>query len=271
LQLYSVKITAAGWETFSGDFCGWEFKDAVSVSPVPRNIVDRMSACLSCEISDLDGNELGQGGAAARLAGAKEVSAEVTAPLAFATEAEVAAEHAKALHDAGIQVGEKIYTEKELEAIASADGIEGIRLIAKPYGVKDRSIAKLIVEIIKAQNKHLARKAELIDEQKLARAKAGDAAMKAMLDHEAKITAAARVLADDKTPNAIDANGKAIYVAPVEPTPPAADAETPAETTADEPAPEQTDASTEAQTAIGEMAKEQTEQTDAPQGEGEQV
>ncbi len=281
-MLVYVKILAAGWKNFTGDFCGWEFKDAMSVSPVPRVIADRMSANLHCEISDLDGVELGQGGAAARLAGAKSIAADVTGPLATATEDELAAERAKALHDAGIQVGEKLYTEKELHAVASTEGIEGLRLIAKPYGVKDRSIAKLIVEIIKAQNTHLARKAELIEEQKRVRAAAGDEALKKMLDHEAKIAAAARVLVDDQTPNAIGPDGKAIYVAEKAAAPATLPAdekpadEKPAETTTDEPAPEQVEASTEAQKAIGEMAKEQTE--GQPEGdqteskpEGEQV
>jgi hypothetical protein len=45
-----------------------------------------------------------------------------------------------------------IYTREQLEQTADKRGIEGLRELAKPYGVKSSSIVKLIQAILDAQN-----------------------------------------------------------------------------------------------------------------------
>jgi hypothetical protein len=211
LQSFYVKITQPGWETFAGDYAGYEFKDAVSVHPLPRNICDRIAANVATEILDGDDN-LGQGGVAARIASRRSIEATIGTVSARQTEEAKAAELLQVHQDAGKPPTREFFTEDQLSGLAEAGGIEELRKLAAPWNVKHRSIPGLIQLIIKAQNGFIDAKKQREDDERLARATALDDAMAKRLAEEAEFMKAARVLTTDETPNAVGPDGKSIHV-----------------------------------------------------------
>lgn len=211
MDFYTVKITQPGWEGFSGEYVGYHFKDGVSTTPMPRNQADRVAACVACEIIDAGGDNLGQGGVAARIASGRSVEATVGTALDHMTPEQHAAELLKAYTETGVAPTRDFYTADQLESVASLEGIEGLRKLAEPWKVKDRSIPRLVARIVKAQNDFLNAKKDLEERMRAARAAALDDAQAKQHAEEQALLAKARVLQDDQTPNAVDANGKAIY------------------------------------------------------------
>ncbi len=212
--MFFITIKNPGWQAFSGDFCGYQFKDGTSIDPLPRNICDRISGLVVTELTDADGETQGQGGAAARIASRRGLATEVVAPMARMTDDDKDAEQKQAFLDAGDSVKRVFYTQEQLENVATLEGIAGLRLIAKPWSVKDRSIPKLIHLIVKAQNHFAKIQEERLQEERTARAAAGDAAMAEQLRLEEEAMKSARVLVRDETPNAVGPNGEPTYVAP---------------------------------------------------------
>lgn len=146
-----VKLVQPGFETFTGDFGQVVFKDGVSVEPLTQRHVDRLAACLKIAITDEDGEEI-QGGVAARLVGGATIRAEVASTLARQTEEEKVIEGILRPKLANASTPTKRYTLEELEAIASKDGIAGLRPIGKDWNVKARAIPDLIEAILTSQN-----------------------------------------------------------------------------------------------------------------------
>lgn len=213
--MFYVKIKTPGWETFSGDHCGIQFHNGVTVDAVTRRIADRMAALQVVEIINLDGVSQGQGGEASRMVERYSLQTFVREPMPRMTDEEAAAEQKKAFDDAGKPAAKTFYTKDQLTIIAEKEGIAGLRVIAGPWNVKDRSIPKLIELIVKAQNHFVKMKQERIEEVRRTKAAAGDAAIQAQLDEEARLLAGARVLTStDETPNAVDEAGNPIYIAP---------------------------------------------------------
>jgi hypothetical protein len=167
---YKVKITAAGWSSFTGDFCSMQFKDGVSVDALPRLIIDRVASIIACELIDDTGAEVGQAGATARLVGLTDVTVPVLEPLRVMTEAEAAAERQQAIATAlNAPSNVTLYTQNQLEVIASKEGIPGLRVISDKWRVKGRSINQVIFEILRAQSEFQARVKDKDNEQKRAR------------------------------------------------------------------------------------------------------
>lgn len=210
MQSFHIKITQPGWETFNGDYAGYEFVNGVSAHALPRNICDRIAANVATEI--LDGEEnLGQGGVAARIASRRSIEATVGTLLERQTEEAKAGELLLVHQDAGKPPTLEFFTESQLEGLAEAGGIEELRKLAAPWNVKHRSIPGLIALIIKAQNNFIQAKKQRDDDERFNRAAALDAAMAARLAEEAEFMKGARVLAD-QTPNAVGPDGKSIHV-----------------------------------------------------------
>lgn len=167
-----VRITSKGWETFSGNF-GFQtpFKDGLSVNDLDARQIARIGS--SVRIVDVEtGEQVGP----AQIALLMQSKTMTVAPLkktldqvkvdldrerAAIAEAEAVrkAEEKAALADAQRKASEinpdevVIYTRAELEAIGANDGIQGVREIATPLGVKGRGIKELVDEILKAQAK----------------------------------------------------------------------------------------------------------------------
>lgn len=168
-----VRIVSPGWQNFTGSM-GFRamFKDGVSVDDLDRRAIARIGASL--QIVDAEtGEQVGPAATAAalRLDNVPTIEplvqqADVDAQAAIdaerlAKEAEErAAADAEALKAAQAKAAEEaltvVYSRQELEAIGANDGIEGLRAIAKPLGVKGRGISELVGEILAAQAKAAA-------------------------------------------------------------------------------------------------------------------
>lgn len=148
--MYHIKIAAPGWETYTGFFGMVEFKDGVSVYPVPDLLADRVAAVIETVRIDPEGAE-SQAGIAARLVANAHLEAEVLTDLERQSEEEAAAEREIDRVEAARPTVARLYSVEELHAIADEKGIAGLREVAQPLGVRDRSIPGLIREIVRAQ------------------------------------------------------------------------------------------------------------------------
>lgn len=145
-----LKIVEPGWENYTGYLGMVEFKEAVSVAPVPQIMADRITSLVRVVEVDESGVEI-QAGAAARIVGGAAIAAEVVPALEKLTEEELAAER-EAAAKREVDPDSVVYkTQEDLEAIAGKEGINGLREVAKPWGVRERSIPNLIGAILKAQ------------------------------------------------------------------------------------------------------------------------
>jgi len=214
MSAHKLKITAPGWDNFTGEFCQVNFVDGISESVLPRTILDRVAGIVQCELLDTDGNGVGQAGITARIVGGAAVPM-VVAKLEVMTEDEQAAERKDALARALRNPVSQIYTEGQLEQIASTEGLKGLREISDPWGVRERSITKLIGLILGAQNDYLANAKDRDADAARNRKAATEDALAKQAAREAEIDAQARILKPDNTPNAIAADGRAVYVDPL--------------------------------------------------------
>lgn len=153
-----VKITQPGMQTYTGYIRGTRFINGESVGDMP--IRDALRLGASCQVSDMDGNIVSPNYHV--FEDAATVTAADLAP-EKAPEPEVVEEVVEEVADEEDEVVEfyepdeehkpsKVWTVAELEAIADADGIGGLREIGDTLGVRDRSIDGLIREIMKAQS-----------------------------------------------------------------------------------------------------------------------
>lgn len=195
---HKVKLTAPGWENYTGDFAAAQFVDGVSVTPLPRIMSDRIGAILQCELIDADDKSTGQAGEAARSIGATRI--EMPSEKLEVMTPEAAAAERKAAMDRMLKnPASKLYTEQELEEIASKTGLKGLREIGDKWGVKERSITKLIHLILTAQSEYQARVIERDGQDKVARAKAEAEMLAKQRAREAEIDRLGRVLQPEQS------------------------------------------------------------------------
>jgi len=153
MEMMKLKVATKRMAGYTGVLGPVRFTDGVSDEFLPRHIRDRMAASMEFIEVDADGNEQ-PAGAQHRLIRESKERAPKLEPLKRQTEEEKAAEiAAAAVMTAKIPVLE---TRQSLEAIASKDGIKGLREIGKKWGVKHRSIPTLIEMILDAQEKSVA-------------------------------------------------------------------------------------------------------------------
>lgn len=165
-----LKITQAGFENYTGPLGPVEFVDGVSVEAVPVITADRLAAGMSLQKLDEAGNEIGQAGAAARMVGGVTIPAEVLTPLKNASEEDISADRRRVAEAQKRPPVSRIYSVNELKAIADEGGISALREVAKPWGVRERSIPKLIQEIMQAQGEFQKRIQEAEDKDNKAAA-----------------------------------------------------------------------------------------------------
>lgn len=146
-----LRITHAGWENFTGWLGPVRFENSVSVEPTTPQIINQLAAAVSMVEFDEDGVETIAGVAHAMAEGRGLSYLEPTV-LVPVTQAELDAEKARELATKGKPPIEEFHTSESLLKIADELGMAGIREIAKPWGVKDRSIPKLIHAILVAQH-----------------------------------------------------------------------------------------------------------------------
>lgn len=167
-----VKITQKGWETYSSDLGGVQFENGVSMGELSRQEALSLGAFIAVVELDEHGNELGTVSPAEELLKVSKMSARVDRstqvneriqtkptdtreienltdtvaddPILEARMLQAAAEKAPS--------ETKVYSQADLEAIASASGIKGLRDVA-PEGVKNVSVKGLIAKILAHQAK----------------------------------------------------------------------------------------------------------------------
>lgn len=202
-----LRITASGWETFTGNFGGVDFVNGLSADVVNRHQIDHLSGLVRCDLADASGVLIGQGGIAARLVGGVNVSEPPTA-LRKATQDELDADRRQRAAESG-KAPTKMFTKDELETIAAKEGLTGLRKIGDAWSVRDRAINKLISLILNAQtvfNATVNARNNLVAES---RAKAAQDQIDRHLAREAAIDAKARLAGTvSGTSNAIGPNGE---------------------------------------------------------------
>ena len=126
-----LKLTAVGYEEFSGLFGMVEFTNGLSNEDVNPQIAKRVACIISVEWED--GTKVG-------VADALIANQNMPAPNETAT-------IVPPVPEAPV-VNTVAWTEEELGAVADEKGIAGLREIAEPHGIKGNSVAGLIKGII---------------------------------------------------------------------------------------------------------------------------
>lgn len=126
-----LKLTAVGYENFTGLFGTVEYVDGLSVNDVMPQTAKRVACVISVEWED--GTKVG-------VADALIANQNMPAPNETATVVPVEVEKPV--------ITTVAWTEEELGAVADEQGIAGLREIAEPHGIKGNSIANLIKGIL---------------------------------------------------------------------------------------------------------------------------
>lgn len=138
-----LRITQKGWAGFTGHYGIVEFKDGVSIDHVSPIIAQRLAALIAVETVPEDGSApTNPSITQVILDGAKKPADPKAEPPKLTTDAGVG------VHERGKEG--KPYTRAELEKIASEKGINGLRDLAEPAGIKGTKIVALIEAILKA-------------------------------------------------------------------------------------------------------------------------
>lgn len=149
-----IKLTKPGFEGYTGNFGPVHFTDGVSDYEVPFHLVNRIAGSTMVEYIDADGKSLGQAGPSVNILENTTTRLDAVDEIARQTEAEREREQQARVLAAEKPPVDKFYTLEELQKIADG-GIKPLREIAKPWGVKDKSIPGLIKEILGAQGDYL--------------------------------------------------------------------------------------------------------------------
>lgn len=131
-----VRIIEPGWAGYTGPVAGIHFEDGVSVE------IDGRQAFQIASILRAEGTEDED-----IVAAANEQMARVVEAVSQDCEVGVDVPKVDGVEQAPV-VPAGFYSREDLERIADASGISGIREIADPLGVKGTSIVKLIDGIL---------------------------------------------------------------------------------------------------------------------------
>lgn len=169
-----VKITQKGWETYSSDLGGVQFENGVSTTHLSRQEAMALGAFVTVVEIDENGVELGVVSPAEELLKVSKMSARVDRSTLVAERIQTKPSDTPEIEnltdtvaddpvmEARIKQAEAerqpapkpaVFTQADLEAVASAKGINGLREIGTPLGVKNTSIRGLIDEILVAQKR----------------------------------------------------------------------------------------------------------------------
>ena len=148
--MITLKITQPGWDNYNGMLGGTEFVNSVSAEPVTQIIANRLSAVVQMVQLDANGDEQGVGITFGMVAG-KGIALVEPEPLKVASQEDIDDELRLSRMAKGKPPVDDFHTIDSLNKIADDLGIGGIREAAKPWGVKERSIPKLITMILEAQ------------------------------------------------------------------------------------------------------------------------
>lgn len=137
-----LRLTAAGWESYTGQMGVIFFEDGLSVSDVLPVDAVRVAGVIGAEWEDGSPANVSQ-----IYLDNMQTEAAVVQDNRQPEEPEVKlADVAQVVSD----IMAPTYTEEQLAEIADKSGIAGLRDIAEPLGIKGNSIAGLVAAILKA-------------------------------------------------------------------------------------------------------------------------
>lgn len=156
-----LRLTQAGFETYTGQMGVVMFKDGLSEGDVLPIDAIRISAALGAEWEDGTAANVGEMylnnmHAPAHVGNedinnlSMPVEGQASAKPKTAKKAELK-EQPKEQSDEAAAQEKKVYTFEELSAIADEKGINGLREVGEPLGVKGTSIVGIIEAVLKAQ------------------------------------------------------------------------------------------------------------------------
>lgn len=148
-----IKIVEPGWDTYTGPLGLVHFENAVSTSDISRQEALRIGAMLRVVEINEDGEDIGTVNPAHEVLLHQTVAAPVVPESPREAEPALAPAPQPVAEEPAPPAIVKIYSKEELFEIASKEGINGIRKIGEPLGVKNNSIKGLIAEILAAQPK----------------------------------------------------------------------------------------------------------------------
>lgn len=147
-----IRIVQKGWETYTGNFGGVDFTDGLSDVAIPETFSDRI--CTQIRAVDAEtGDSIGP---QQRMIDARTARMPVAVHLEHATvtkQEQLEADAAVLVASGDLEAKQEtiFYTYEELCVLVEKKGIQGLRDVALPYGVKARSIPDLIENILNAQ------------------------------------------------------------------------------------------------------------------------
>lgn len=144
-----IRITQKGWENFNGDFGQVIFANGVSIGLATRVQYDRVATQVHVVDADT-GEQIGPG---QRHLEAKTARIPEGVLLSKPGQGDLLTAAAPPVNDI------RLLTREQLYGVADAKGIQGLREIADPLGVKARAIPELINAIVRAQATYAANKA----------------------------------------------------------------------------------------------------------------
>lgn len=143
-----VTLKQAGYQNFSGYLLGHRFEDGRSTMPMPIKHAMRLGASYVC--CDDNGDVISPN--VVSYEDAVDTAADVAASSPSAKEPEPEDDAVDFVEPNEEMPEAKTWSADELEALADAEGIQGLREVAEEHGVKERSIQGLIKGIMKAQS-----------------------------------------------------------------------------------------------------------------------
>jgi hypothetical protein len=141
-----LRLTAPGWETYTGQMGVIFFENGLSVSDVLSIDAVRVAGVIGAEWENGTPANVSQ-----IYLDNMNTEASSVQETTVAKETEVSTEEVPTVDI--VQVVAGTYTEEELAKVADESGITGLRAIATPLGVKGNSIRSLIDGILKAAKK----------------------------------------------------------------------------------------------------------------------
>ena len=169
-----VKITQKGWECYNADLAGVLFVNGVSSTDMSRQEAMRLGAFVSVVEINEAGEELGPVSPAEEMVRISKMTARVDRSTMVSSKIQTEPTHSPVIENLTDTVADDpimaarvlqalaekplppkpiALTQVDLEAIASEKGINGLREIGNPLGVKNTSVRGLISEILVAQSK----------------------------------------------------------------------------------------------------------------------
>lgn len=136
----TLKITQRGWENYNGNLFGVEFVNSESVGGYSHRQAGQIAALIQIEDENGKNPSVSQ-----QIIDMKHTPMDQD----MVRDMQTGELTTGAKINAAIEAKAKVWTVEELNEIADTKGINGVREVAEPLGVRGREIAALISGILK--------------------------------------------------------------------------------------------------------------------------